>query len=182
MERREKQDNQERLDLQEDEEHVEMMVPKETLVQSVSLVILVHLVRSGHGAKMALKESEEKMESKENLALLVHLGKTDLWDLQERGVQQEPEVQKVDRERKEPRETPEPLAHQERQVQSGSRVRQENLELMVCVDFPDPLASKDLLDRLDRRDHQDPSVHPVCLVCVGNPVPREKKDTQVSLV
>lgn len=178
-ERRESPGNLELLDLLEDVDDPEMTDPKETLVQLVSLVTPVRLVRLDPGVKMVPREREEKMVKPENLAPLDPLVRTDLPAPQERGVLLEREDQRDDRERREPRETPVLLAQQEKPALWAPRGPQENQEQKVCEDSRDQWVNKDLQDSLDRKVPPGPWDLLVCQVCVETPVPRERRDTQV---
>lgn len=128
---RERRDNLVLLDQREEEEAQEMTDPKETQVQLVSLVILVLLVKLVPEVKMEQRERGERMVNKDKQVPLDLPGRTDLPAQRERGVLLEPEGQRDDRVRREPRESQVLLGPQERRAPSAPRANQENQELRV---------------------------------------------------
>lgn len=76
--RKERRDSPDPVVPLEDGDDLETMGPKETQVQSASLVILVPLVKLDPEVKMAPKENEERTVKQENLVPQGLLERTDL--------------------------------------------------------------------------------------------------------
>lgn len=129
-ERRERLGPREQPDPLEDEDHPEMMAPKETLAQLDSLETPVPLESPVLGVSMVCPATRETMEKLVSLVLLAPRAKLEYRDLLANGDPLEKPDRRADKERKEPRVRPEPR------------------ELLVKLDQWDP---RDPLERLVQR-------------------------------